>query len=152
MGDLLLISLYALLAGGAVGLAGVGALLLLRGRSIAVHVCLLLAVTVAAVVAGVVAVAQAMFLSRHDLQVVLITVAASATVSLAVGTVFGRRLAAAAIWADQARIRERQMEAGRRDLVLPLARAGVAVSSTLHGCLVAKKRGAEPLGSGRLWR
>jgi signal transduction histidine kinase len=117
VGDLLTIGLYALLAGGAVGLAGAGALRLLRGRSITVHVCLLLAVTVAAVVAGVAAVAQAMFLSAHDLQVVLITVAASATVSLAVGAVFGRRLAAAAIWADQARTRERQMEAGRRDLV-----------------------------------
>jgi signal transduction histidine kinase len=77
----------------------------------------LLAVTVAAVVAGVVVVAQAMFLSGHDLQVVLITITASAVVSLAVGALFGRRLAAAAIWADQARERERQMEAGRRDLV-----------------------------------
>jgi signal transduction histidine kinase len=62
-------------------------------------------------------VAQAMFLSGHDLQVVLITITASAVVSLAVGALFGRRLAAAAIWADQARERERQMEAGRRDLV-----------------------------------
>jgi signal transduction histidine kinase len=117
MGDLLLIGLYALLAGGVVGLAGAAALRLLRGRSITVHVCLLLAVTVAAVVAGVVVVAQAMFLSGHDLQVVLITITASAVVSLAVGALFGRRLAAAAIWADQARERERQMEAGRRDLV-----------------------------------
>jgi signal transduction histidine kinase len=116
MGDLLLIGLYALLAGGVVGLAGAAALRLLRGRSITVHVCLLLAVTVAAVVAGVVVVAQAMFLSGHDLQVVLITITASAVVSLAVGALFGRRLAAAAIWADQARERERQMEAGRRDL------------------------------------
>jgi signal transduction histidine kinase len=64
-----------------------------------------------------VVVAQAMFLSGHDLQVVLITITASAVVSLAVGALFGRRLAAAAIWADQARERERQMEAGRRDLV-----------------------------------
>ena len=117
MGDLLLIGLYALLAGGVVGLAGAGALRLLRGRSITVHVCLLLAVTVAAVVAGVVVVAQAMFLSGHDLQVVLITITASAVVSLAVGALFGRRLAATAVWADQARERERQMEAGRRDLV-----------------------------------
>jgi signal transduction histidine kinase len=117
MGDLLLIGLYALLAGGVVGLAGAAALRLLRGRSITVHVCLLLAVTVAAVVAGVVVVAQAMFLSGHDLQVVLITITASAVVSPAVGALFGRRLAAAAIWADQARERERQMEAGRRDLV-----------------------------------
>ena len=117
MGDLLLIGLYALLAGSVVGLAGAGALRLMRGRSITVHVCLLLAVTVAAVSAGVVVVAQAMFLSGHDLQVVLITITASAVVSFAVGALFGRRLAAAAVWADQARARERLMEAGRRDLV-----------------------------------
>jgi signal transduction histidine kinase len=117
VGDLLLIGLYALLAGGAVGLGGAGALRLLGGRSITTHVVVLLIVTVAAVAAGVVAVAQAMFLSDHDLQVVLITVAASALVSLGVGVIFGRRLARAAIWAGQARERERVMEAGRRDLV-----------------------------------
>jgi signal transduction histidine kinase len=88
-----------------------------RGRSVAVHIGLLLAVTVAAVVAGVVTVAQAMFLSAHDLQVVLITVAASVAVSLVVGVAFGRRLAASAVWAAQARERERRLEAGRRELV-----------------------------------
>lgn len=117
MKDILLIALYALLAGGAVGLAGAGALRLMRGRSITAHVAVLLTITVVAVAAGVAAVAQAMFLSAHDLQVVLLTVTASALVSLAVGVLFGRRLAAAAVWADQARERERQMESGRRDLV-----------------------------------
>ena len=110
MRDLLAIAVYALTAGAVVGLAGAGALRVLRGRSIIVHVSILVAVTVAAIVAGVVAVAQAMFLSDHDLQVVLITVAASAAVSLAVGVTFARRLAAAAMWAAQA-------EASRRDLV-----------------------------------
>jgi signal transduction histidine kinase len=61
-------------------------------------------------VAGVIAVAQKMFLSDHDLQVVLVTVAVAAVVSLAVGITFGRRMAAAAMWAAQA-------EASRRDLV-----------------------------------
>jgi len=117
MRDLGLIGLYALGAGAVVALLGVVALRGVRGRSIAVHVGLLLAITVAAVVAGVVAVAKAMFLSPHDLQVVLITVAASAAVSLAVGVVFGRRLAASAVWAAQARERERRLEAGRRELV-----------------------------------
>jgi signal transduction histidine kinase len=108
--DLLLIGLYALVAGGVVALTGVGVLRLLRGRSIAVHVSALLAITVTAVVAGVVAVARAMFLSAHDLQVVLVTVGAAALVSLAVGVALGRRLARAATWAAQA-------EASRRDLV-----------------------------------
>ena len=110
MRDFLLIALYALGAGGLVGLAGAALLRVLRGRSVAVHVSALLTVTVAAVVAGVVAVAQAMFLSGHDLQVVLITVAASAVVSLGLGVAFARRLAAAAVWA-------RQAEQNRRDLV-----------------------------------
>jgi signal transduction histidine kinase len=117
MRDILLIVGYALGAGGLVGAAGAGVLRLLRGRSITTHICVLLAVTVAAVVAGVVAVAEAMFLSAHDLQVVLITVAAATVVSLGVGVLFGRRLAAAAIWAGHARERERQLEAGRRDLI-----------------------------------
>jgi signal transduction histidine kinase len=67
-------------------------------------------VAVAGVVAGVVAVAQAMFLSGHDLKVVLLTVSAAAIAGLVVGLVSGRRLARDAMWAAQA-------EAGRRDLV-----------------------------------
>jgi signal transduction histidine kinase len=110
MKDMLLIGLYALVAGGAVGLAGALALRALRGRSIAVHISALLVITVAAVVAGVVAVAKAMFLSGHDLKVVVLTISASAVVSLIVGFMFGRRLAAQAMWAASA-------EKSRRDLV-----------------------------------
>ncbi|ROP30499.1 sensor histidine kinase [Couchioplanes caeruleus] len=117
MRDLILIALYALGAGTLVGLIGELSLRLLRRRSIILHICVMLTVTVASVVAGIAAVAQAMFLSAHDLQVVLITVLASAAVSLAVGTTFGRRLAAASVWSVQARERERQMEASRRELV-----------------------------------
>ncbi|TNH26026.1 sensor histidine kinase, partial [Micromonospora orduensis] len=117
MRDLALIFAAALAAALGVGLLGALTLRLLRDRSITVHVCVLLTITVAAVVAGVVVVAQAMFLSPHDLQVVLLTVAAAASVSLAVGWYFGRRLATAAVWADQARERERRVEKGRRDLV-----------------------------------
>ncbi|MCO8274043.1 ATP-binding protein [Actinoplanes sp. TRM 88003] len=117
MTDLLLIAVYALAAGAVVGALGLLLLRRLGGRSIAVHVAVLLVVTVAAVVAGVVTVAQAMFLSAHDLQVVVLTVLAAAVVSLALGITFGRRLAAAAMWSAQARERERQLEAGRRELV-----------------------------------
>ena len=117
IGDTVLIAGYALAAGSVVALLGALALRPLRGRSVTVHVGLLLAVTVTAVVAGVVTVARAMFLNGHDLRVVLITVVASAAVSLLVGLLFGRRLATAAVWAAQARERERQAEAGRRELV-----------------------------------
>ncbi|MFY1594823.1 sensor histidine kinase [Micromonospora sp. WMMD737] len=117
MRDLALIFAIALGAALAAGVAGALLLRLLRGSSIIVHLCVLLATAVVAVVLGVVAVAEAMFLSPHDLEVVLITVGAAAVVSLGVGGLFGRRLATAAVWADQARERERQVEAGRRDLV-----------------------------------
>jgi signal transduction histidine kinase len=115
--DTVLIAAYALAAGAVVALLGALALRPLRGRSVTVHVGLLLAVTVTAVVAGVVTVSRAMFLNGHDLRVVLITVVASAAVSLLVGLLFGRRLANAAVWAAQARERERRLEAGRRELV-----------------------------------
>ena len=117
MTDMLLIGLYSLLAGGAVGGAGAVVLRLLRGRSIFVHILLLLAVTVLAVGAGVATVASAMFLAGHDLRVVLVTVGAAARVTLLVGGVFGRRLAASAVWARAAQEQERRLEAGRRELV-----------------------------------
>jgi signal transduction histidine kinase len=117
MTDMLLIGLYALAGGAVVAGAGAAVLRLSRERSVLVHILVLLVVTVVAVVAGVAVVAFAMFLSAHDLQVVLVTVGASALVSLAVGAVFGRRLAASAVWARTARERERQLEASRRELV-----------------------------------
>jgi signal transduction histidine kinase len=109
--------LLSLVAGGAVGVIGAGVLRLLRPSSILVHVVILLVVTVLSVVAGIVTVAHVMFLSEHDLRVVLVTVAASAVVSLAVGAGFGRRLATAAVWAETARAHERKIEADRRELV-----------------------------------
>jgi signal transduction histidine kinase len=115
--DVVLIFAFALGSALAVGALGVALLPLLRGRSITAHILTLLTLTVAAVVAGTAGVARAMFLSAHDLTVVLVSVAAAALVSLAAGWVFARRLAAAAMWAAEARERERQAEAGRRNLV-----------------------------------
>ncbi|MBT8227238.1 MAG: HAMP domain-containing histidine kinase [Dactylosporangium sp.] len=96
-----------------------GALLLraLRGRSVPVHLCVLLAVTVAAVLVGILGVARAMFISPHDRDVLLVVLAGSGVVSLGLGWWLGRRLAAAAVWADQVRQRERRMETNRRELV-----------------------------------
>ncbi|GAA1853636.1 sensor histidine kinase [Asanoa iriomotensis] len=117
MADLLVILALAFGAALVVGALGAVALRLLRRSSITVHVIVLLGIAVLAVVSAVTAVAEAMFLSAHDLEVIVITVAAAAVVSLAIGVVFGRRLAAAAVWADHARARERRLEKGRRDLV-----------------------------------
>jgi signal transduction histidine kinase len=114
-----LLSIFGLALGGAAGVAIVGALVhrLLRGRSIVLHICLLLCVCVVGMLAGIVLVAQAMFLSPHDLRVLLIVIGISGAVSLAMGIWLGRRFAADAMWAEEVRARERQMEVGRRELV-----------------------------------
>jgi signal transduction histidine kinase len=105
--------------GGALLVALPGALVLrlLRGRSIVAHLAVLVAVVVLAVLAGVIGVARAMFISHHDLRVLLIVISVAGALSLLTGWWLGRRLAADAMWADEARARERRAEANRRDLV-----------------------------------
>ncbi|MFZ3493320.1 sensor histidine kinase [Streptomyces sp. 5.8] len=90
MKDILLIALFAF--GGAVCAGALGALVLrlVRHRSVAVSLTVIAAVTVTAMLAGTLAVAQAMFLSRHDLGVVTLVVAMAAVVSLAVALLLGR--------------------------------------------------------------
>ncbi|MGI5245281.1 sensor histidine kinase [Dactylosporangium sp. CA-139066] len=100
-----------------VGLAGLVALRALRGRSVTAHIVVILLVTVLGVLAGIVGAAMRMFISDHDLHVLLIVVGTAATVSLAVGLWSGRRLARASMWAAEARERERAAEARRRELV-----------------------------------
>ncbi|MGH3657051.1 MAG: sensor histidine kinase, partial [Micromonosporaceae bacterium] len=80
-------------------------------------VCVLLAVTVGSVVAGIVGAALAMFINTHDLTVLLIVVVVAGAVSLAVALWLGRRLAAESVWLAEARERERFLEASRRELV-----------------------------------
>jgi signal transduction histidine kinase len=117
MNESVLIVAVALAGSLAAAVPGAVVLRLLGRRPVTVHISALLVVTVAAVLAGVVAVAKAMFLSPHDLHVLLIVVASSGVVSLAIGWWLGRRMARDAMWADQVRARERQVEAGRRELV-----------------------------------
>ncbi|MFE2009130.1 sensor histidine kinase [Streptomyces sp. NPDC059491] len=90
MTDLLLIAAFAL--GGAVcaGLGGAVVLRLVRRCSVAVSLTVVAAVTVTAMLAGTLAVAQAMFLSPHDLWVVTVVVAMAAIVSLGTALVLGR--------------------------------------------------------------
>jgi signal transduction histidine kinase len=111
--------MLAMALGGALVVSVPGALILrgMRRRSITVHICGLVAIAVLSVLAGVVAVAQGMFISAHDLDVLMIVVAMSAAVSLTIALMLGRRLAADAMWAHEVRRRERLAEAGRRELV-----------------------------------
>ena len=90
MNDTLLIALYAFFGAAAAGLLGALVLRLLRHRSVAVSLTVVAAVTVTAMLAGTLAVAQAMFLSPHDLTVVTTVVAMAAVVSLATALLLGR--------------------------------------------------------------
>ncbi|WP_432979479.1 sensor histidine kinase [Dactylosporangium sp. CA-233914] len=117
MRDVLHTFLMALSGSLLVALAGLGALRVLRGRSVTAHIAVILLVTVLSVLAGILSAAMRMFISDHDLHVLLIVVGTAATVSLAVGLWAGRRLARASMWAAEAREREREAEARRRELV-----------------------------------
>ncbi|MEU3353711.1 HAMP domain-containing sensor histidine kinase [Streptomyces sp. NPDC037389] len=90
MGDTLLIALFAFLGAAAAGLLGALALRLLRHRSVTVSLAVVAAVSVTAMLAGTLAVAQAMFLSAHDLTVVTTVCAMAAVVSLATALLLGR--------------------------------------------------------------
>jgi signal transduction histidine kinase len=117
MRDVLLTFAIALLGSLLVAVPGAWLLRRMRGRSVTVVVCVLLAVTVLAVLVGVLGAAREMFLSAHDLHVLLIVLGVASAVSLAVALWVGRRLAADAMWAAEARERERRLEASRRELV-----------------------------------
>ncbi|MET7393492.1 HAMP domain-containing sensor histidine kinase [Dactylosporangium sp. NPDC005572] len=118
MRDVLLTFLMAL--GCSLVVAGAGLLVLrgpLRGRSVTAHIVVLLLVTVLGVLAGILGAAMEMFISDHDLHVLLLVVGTAAAVSLGAGLWAGRRLARASMWAAEAREQERQAEARRRELV-----------------------------------
>jgi signal transduction histidine kinase len=115
--ELAIILLVALGGALVVAIPGWLVLRLLRHRSVTLHICVLVAVTVLAMLAGILGVAQGMFINQHDLRVLLVVVTLAGAVSIGVGVLLGRRLAADAMWATEARERERMMEASRRELV-----------------------------------
>ncbi|MGI5353403.1 sensor histidine kinase [Streptomyces sp. CA-250714] len=94
MQDMLLIALFAFLGAAVAGLLGALALRALRHRSLAVSLTVVSTVAVTAMFTGTLAVAWAMFLSRHDLFVVTTVVAMAAVVSLATALLLGRWVAA----------------------------------------------------------
>ncbi|MGE7384385.1 sensor histidine kinase [Streptomyces sp. NPDC004126] len=90
MKDVLLMAAFAFGGAACAGLLGAVALRLLRHRSVAVSLAVVAAVAVAAMLAGTLAVAWAMFLSPHDLSVVTLVAAMAAVVSLATALLLGR--------------------------------------------------------------
>lgn len=117
MRDLAIVVGLALLSSGAVALVGTLVLRGMRGRSVTAHVTALLAITVLSMLVGTVAVAEAMFLSAHDLSVLLWVLGVTSLVSLGVVLAAGRRLARASVWAAEAHERERRLEESRREVV-----------------------------------
>ncbi|WP_030397184.1 MULTISPECIES: sensor histidine kinase KdpD [Kitasatospora] len=94
MKDLLLIALFAALGAGGAGLLGWPVVRLLRRRSMALSLFCVAVVTVLAVTSGTFTVAQAMFLSAHDLGVVITVLAMAAVVSLCTAALLGRQVVA----------------------------------------------------------
>ncbi|SFE01497.1 histidine kinase [Actinacidiphila alni] len=88
--DALVIAAYAAVGAAVVGLIGAAVLRLLRRRSVALSLAVVAVVTVAAMLAGTLSVAWAMFLSEHDLGVVTTVCAIAAVVSLGVTLLLGR--------------------------------------------------------------
>jgi len=117
MKDVVSVFLLALLGTLIVAVPGWGLLRLWRGRSITLHICVLIAISVLSTLAAVIAVARGMFVSSHDLHVLFIVLGLAGAVTIAEGLWLGRRLAADAMWAEEMRLRERQLEASRRELV-----------------------------------
>jgi signal transduction histidine kinase len=100
-----------------VGVAGMLALWLLRRRSITANVSAVVLVAVLCLVAGVVGTARTMFLSAHDLGVVITVVVVAGAVGLVTALALGHRLARQSVWEREAAARERAVEASRRELV-----------------------------------
>ncbi|OKH98426.1 two-component sensor histidine kinase [Streptomyces sp. CB02923] len=94
MNDFLVIAALAALGAAAAGLPAAAAVRVLRRRSVALSLFAAGALAVVTMAAGTVAVAQAMFLSAHDLGVVMAVVAVSGVVSLGAALLFGRRITA----------------------------------------------------------
>lgn len=120
--NLVLIVLVAL--GGAllVYLPGVLVMRRLHRHSVTVNILVLHVVTVLAVLAAILAVAAEMFLSPHDLDVILLVVPVAACAGLAMAWWSGRRLARRTLWERDARDQERRLVAWvSHDLRTPLA-------------------------------
>ncbi|MGW4809070.1 sensor histidine kinase [Kitasatospora sp. NPDC004272] len=94
MKDLLLIALFAALGAAAAGLLGLAALRLLRRRSLTLTLFAVAVVSVLAVTSGTFAVARAMFLSQHDLGVVVTVLAMASVVALLTAALLGRQVTA----------------------------------------------------------
>lgn len=92
LADIAAIAGIALVSALLTGTVGVISLWLLRRRSLMLQLCVVMLAVVLAFASGVLAVAEAMYISRHDLVVVVVVTAISAAVALAVAVVLAMQL------------------------------------------------------------
>ncbi|HEX4832807.1 MAG TPA: HAMP domain-containing sensor histidine kinase [Trebonia sp.] len=131
MNDKLAIVLIAAGCTGAVGLAGMGMIGLLRRASLRLSIQATVIVPVIAIVAGTLGTAEAMFLSGHDLGVVTMVCVVAGIVASAFGWLLGRRIESGSLALRRA-ARSLGDEAGQfRAPDQPLAAEFAALSSEL---------------------
>jgi signal transduction histidine kinase len=111
------VALIALGCALVIGLVGGLVLRLLGHRSITASISVVVLMGTGTVMAGVTGVAWAMFLSSHDLRVVLVVTSVSGAAALFVALLLGRRLARQSVWERESLARERAVEASRRELI-----------------------------------
>jgi signal transduction histidine kinase len=131
MNDQIQIVLIAAGCSGAVGLAGMGIIRLLRRASLRLSIQASGAVPVLAIVAGTLGSAEAMFLSQHDLGVVVMVCIVAGIVASAFSWLLGRQVESGSVALRQA-ARSLGDEAGQfKPPMLPLAAEFAALSREL---------------------
>jgi signal transduction histidine kinase len=143
--DQLQIVLIAVGCTSAVGLVGMGVIRLLRRASLRLSIQASGAVPVLAIVAGTLGTARAMFLSQHDLGVVVMVCMIAGVIAGAFGWLLGRQVESGSMALRQA-ARSLGDEAGLfRPPVLPLAAEFAALSRELTdtGAKLAESRARE---------
>ncbi|HEU5392669.1 MAG TPA: HAMP domain-containing sensor histidine kinase [Streptosporangiaceae bacterium] len=117
----------------AVGLAGLGAVWLLRRASLRLLLQVSGAVVVLAVVAGTLGTAEAMFLSPHDLSVVVMVCMVAAVVAAGFGCLLGRQLQASSLALRRAARSLGDQDGGYRSPAGPMTAELAALSRELAG-------------------